>query len=49
MLGLTTAAPDGAAVPEHAGDIDPWRMDKRFLYVLSIFFVLFLIFGVVFV
>jgi hypothetical protein len=35
MLGLTTAAPDGAAATEHAGDIDPWRTDKH-LYLICV-------------
>jgi len=36
MLGLTTAAPDGAAAPEHAGDIDPWRTEKHFYFVAAV-------------
>ena len=34
MLGLPTAAPNGAPAPEHADDIDPWQTDQHF--VLSI-------------
>ena len=29
MLGLPTAAPNGAPAPEHADDIDPCRTDQR--------------------